>query len=256
MTLRVFGPPGAWAAGQRVTLSTDESHYLVRVRRGRPGATVELLDGEAAGWIAVLVSVDGPGRAAVLELRAPRASAFPPPVPLLLLLVVPEPRATLDALTIASEQGATEVVLIEGEHSPGGVPSSERITRTLRAAQRQCGRLSPPRVWGPTSLAQALQASADRPGWVASPPRARLSDPGERPTDGPLDARVEVDPDTGARLLIGPEGGLSAAEQALAEGAGLRPLALGPWVLRTPTAVSAGLARLWGAVREGRAQPP
>lgn len=233
--LRVFAPPGAWAVGTRVRLPADESHYLVRVRRARVGAEVELLDGEAAAWHATLVAVDE--RTAEVELRAPRAGAAVPPM--VVLLVVPEPRATLEALTLASELAASEVVLVDGDHSPAGLPSPERVTRTLRAAQRQCGRDRPPRVERAASLADALERTAALPGWVASVPERRLATP------------VEVDPGAGARLLVGPEGGLSDAEEALAVRAGLRPLALGPWVLRTPTAVAAGLARLWSAVAAG-----
>jgi 16S rRNA (uracil1498-N3)-methyltransferase len=222
----------AWAVGVRVRLSAEESRYLLRVRRARIGAPVELLDGVATCWHAVLVAADE--RAAVLELRAPRAAVAV--VPLVLLLVVPEPRATLEALTLASELAASEVLLVEGDHSPAGLPSPERIARTLQAAQRQCGRDRPPRVERAASLAAALEHTAGRPGWVASVPERRLATP------------VEVAPGTGARLLVGPEGGLSAAEDALAVQAGLRPLALGPWVLRTPSAVAAGLARLLTSV--------
>lgn len=233
--LRVFAATpsaaeDAWAPGLRVRLSADESHYLVRVRRARAGMAVELLDGEGAAWHAVLVAVDD--RNAVVELGAPRAAVAV--VPLALLLVVPEPRATLEALTLASELAATVVHLVDGDHSPAGVPSPERIARTLRAAQRQCGRDRPPQVERPTSLAEALERTAAYPGWVASVPERHLATP------------VEVDPRVGARLLVGPEGGLSDAEEALAVRAGLRPLALGPWVLPTPTAIAAGLARMLG----------
>jgi 16S rRNA (uracil1498-N3)-methyltransferase len=229
---RVFASAGAWAPGLRVRLSAEESHYLVRVRRARAGTTVDLLDGEATAWHGTLVAVDD--RAAMVELVAPRPAMAV--VPLVLVLVVPEPRATLEALTLASELGASEVLLVRGDHSPAGVPSPDRIARTLRAAQRQCGRPAPPRVQPATSLPAALERTAPQPGWVASASRRGLATP------------VAVDPRAGARLLVGPEGGLSAAEDALAEQAGLRPLALGPWVLRTPSAVAAGLARLQGGV--------
>jgi 16S rRNA (uracil1498-N3)-methyltransferase len=50
-------------------------------------------------------------------------------------------------------------------------------------------------------------------------------------------------------LLIGPEGGLSAAEIELAQQAGFNPIRFGPRVMRTETAAVAALAVLqarWG----------
>jgi 16S rRNA (uracil1498-N3)-methyltransferase len=47
-----------------------------------------------------------------------------------------------------------------------------------------------------------------------------------------------------AALLIGPEGGLSETELALAAKLGFEPLRLGPRVLRTETAGLAALAAL------------
>ncbi len=231
MSPRVFHAPGSWQAGQTLSLDPDETRYLTRVRRVATGRGVEVLDGEGAHWDAELI--DDPGRAAVLRLLAPRPS--PPAMPLALLLIVPEPRATLDALIHASELAATAVHLVPGDHSPGGLPSAPRIARTLRAAQRQCGRPLPPRVHGPQPLATALSATEALPGWQASVPARAHPTP------------VTVDPARGARLLVGPEGGLSDAERQQATDAGLRPMGLGPWILRTPTAVAAGLARLSGS---------
>ena len=51
--------------------------------------------------------------------------------------------------------------------------------------------------------------------------------------------------------MIGPEGGLSADEIALAEQNGFLPVALGPRVLRTETAPVAAMALcqwLWGDI--------
>lgn len=231
MSVRAFHPPGRWAAGQRLILDTEESHYLLRVRRIRPGSALELLDGQAARWHTRLVEIRD--RRAVVELLRPRASVTV--MPLELVLVMPEPRATLESITHACELGATAIWLVKGDHSPGAVPSPERIAKTITAAQRQCGRPIPPTMHGPLSLTQALASTAHRPGHVA-----QLHDPHRANPVG-------VDPDLGARLLVGPEGGLSPPEQAAAADADLRPLSLGPWVLRAPTAVSAGLARLQGA---------
>jgi 16S rRNA (uracil1498-N3)-methyltransferase len=150
------------------------------------------------------------------------------------LLGLPETAATLDALTQASELAATQIVLVRCERSQGHAPSSARIERVLRAAMRQCGRPSPPSLLGAPpgdlwSLTDALAHRSELPGVLGDP------SPGEfRPPDS----------GAGLRLLVGPEGGLSPAEVEAARLAGFRGVCLGPWILRTPTAVVALLARL------------
>jgi 16S rRNA (uracil1498-N3)-methyltransferase len=154
---------------------------------------------------------------------------------------LPEPAATLDALTGASELGATQIVLVRCERSQGHAPAAARIERVLRAAVRQCGRPSSPELLGdpPWSLADALAHRSELPGVFGDP----------RPAEHPqLDGRPDagLDATGGLRLLVGPEGGLSPAEIEAARVAGFRGVCLGPWILRTPTAVVALLARLSG----------
>ena len=48
-------------------------------------------------------------------------------------------------------------------------------------------------------------------------------------------------------VLLGPEGGLTPAEDGRARDAGLRALSLGPFVLRTEVAVTASIAAV-GAI--------
>ena len=48
-------------------------------------------------------------------------------------------------------------------------------------------------------------------------------------------------------VLIGPEGGLSAAERQLAQAAGYRPVRMGPRILRTETAAVVALSLLQAA---------
>jgi len=53
-------------------------------------------------------------------------------------------------------------------------------------------------------------------------------------------------------VLIGPEGGLSETERALATAGGFTPVRLGPRVLRTetaPVAAQAAIQTLWGDFR-------
>lgn len=227
MSTRVFftGP----VAGERVALDRDESHYLRRVRRLRDGAELEAIDARGSVWLAELVG----GDAHASELRLLRERPVPAPArELVLLLGLPEPSALLDLLPALCELGVAEIVLVRCARSQGAAPGPERIQRVLRAAQRQCGRPTPPAVSGPLPFAAALAHRGDLPGFFAwEELRAAASEP--------LAPGL-----AGARLCVGPEGGFLAEEAAALAGAGFRALGLGPYTLRTGTAAMVGLARL------------
>jgi 16S rRNA (uracil1498-N3)-methyltransferase len=63
----------------------------------------------------------------------------------------------------------------------------------------------------------------------------------EAPGAQPLDRAIPAAP-AGVAILIGPEGGLTVDEVALATGAGFTIVTLGPRILRTETAAIATLA--------------
>lgn len=227
MSVRVFHPPGdALQPGASVELDREESHYLLRVRRARPGDAIEVLDGAGGRWRATVEARTGAGLATVV-LDVPVA----PPSPIrevVLLLALPEPKATLEALSGACAGGAACVVLVASERSQTALPGADRIDRIMRATMRQCGRPAPPPVRGPVVFEEALAERGELPGVVADPQ-------GEA---------QEIPAGTGVRFLVGPEGGLSTTELDLTRAAGFCPLSLGPWMLRTETAVTAGLSRL------------
>jgi 16S rRNA (uracil1498-N3)-methyltransferase len=252
MTVRAFVPGElalpAVQVGQGIELDEDESRYLLKVRRVRPGESVELLDGRGHRCIATLASA---GRRACMQVVATVGEPAACPTRILLLGLA-EPAATLDALTGACELGATQVVLVRCERSQGHAPSIARIERVLRAAMRQCGRPSPPELLGAPpgdawSLADALAHRNDLPGIhgdLSSSSRGEPRPPCLTPGDSSTSTDAPPTPHPGLRLLVGPEGGLCPAEIEAARVAGFRGVCLGPWILRTPTAVVALLARL------------
>lgn len=227
MTLRVFHRQPGLASGAEVELSRDESHYLVRVRRAREGDAIDIIDGEAI-HDGVVITADA--RSARVRVERQRESPRVPPIALGLGL--PDPKATLEAITLACEAGVDTIDLVRCEHSHHAVPSTDRIDRVVEAAQRQCGRPRRPAVNGPVALPDWLAAEDDRPGFVAAPtpPAGTRTHPPDR--------------GMGARVLIGPEGGLSPSEVDAAVAAGFLPLSLGPWILRTPTAAAVAVGLL------------
>lgn len=228
MTTRVFVEPDGLRAGAEFPLSPDESHYVLRVRRLAPGDALEALDGTGRVFVGTVARADG--KACVVQIGSPIERA--PGPARVVLLGRPDPRAALEALTAASEAGATHVVLLRTAFAHHAVPSPARIDRTLRASQRQCGRPLAPRV----EIGEDLAATLSRD-W---PPPAFVAEPCATEAPPVLDARA------GATVLIGPEGGLTADELARARAAGFAPLSLSPWILRTQTAVAAALGRLYG----------
>lgn len=229
MSLRVFATADALAPGRAVLLEAEESHYLRRVRRARDGAEVEVIDGAGGLWLARVVG--GDARESQVEIVEARPLPIPPRT-VTLLLGLPEPPATLEVLTQACELGVAAVVLVRCARSQGNVPGGARIDRVLRASQRQCGRPTAPTISGPIALTEALVAPGAGASFVAWE-ALRGQEEG---------AALAVPPT--ARLLVGPEGGLTEEEAAAAINAGFAPLALGPWTLRSETAALVGLCRL------------
>jgi 16S rRNA (uracil1498-N3)-methyltransferase len=130
-----------------------------------------------------------------------------------------------EALTLATEAGATEVRLVRARRSPPGEPKLDRLDRVVRAAVTQCGRAAIPELRAPTSWTDALDGCPEAR-WLADAD----GDDAPPPTASPL------------AVAVGPEGGLDAEERALLVGAGFLPVRLGPHTLRSPTAVAAALA--------------
>lgn len=217
MTVRVFA--SATELGP-LTLGAEESHYLVRVRRARPGASIEVLGPDGGGWRAEVEVADTKrARVVLLEALDPR-----PPWPIDLAVALPDAKAAAEVIARATESGARSLTFLETEHSQPGRLNPDRIERVTTAARRQCGRLDPLPVRGPLPLHTWLESP--RTGFIASPgPTA-----GSSPPAGPLD------------VLIGPEGGLHPDEERRARGCGLVPLSLGPYILRTEVAVTAAVA--------------
>ena len=217
MTVRVFASAAELGP---VTLDAEESHYLVRVRRARPGTTIEVLAHDGGGWRAQVEIADAKrAQVVVLEALAPR-----PPWPIDLAVALPDAKAAAEVIARATESGARSLTFLETEHSQPGRLNPERIERVTTAARRQCGRLVPLPLYGPLPLHTWLESP--RSGFIAAP------SPGTKPAPpaGPVD------------VLVCPEGGLHPEEERRAQASGLIPLSLGPYILRTEVAVTAAVA--------------
>lgn len=207
-------------------LPDEPSHHLLRVLRLRPGEAFQAADGQ--GWQGVL-TVEGEQRGQV-SARVTSRWPLPPPTPRCVLLGAPKGPALEDALVMGTEAGATVFQLVQARFTPPGAPRLDRLQRVVASAVAQCGRADTPEIRESAPLRAALER--------LGPPRAgelrvtaRPGAPTIAPTAGPL------------WVAVGPEGGWAPEEEELLEAAGFVAASLGPFILRTPTAVVASLAR-------------
>ena len=139
---------------------------------------------------------------------------------------------------MAVQLGAVRIRLVRSERTlasmdQGGL-QADKLRKRLREACRQCLRARPPFLEPSACFADALRWDG------ASPPlRLIMSERGGGPLPAlPFDDAIEV------RVLVGPEGGFTAAELDAARAAQWLAVSLGPHPLKTPTAVAAALAGL------------
>jgi 16S rRNA (uracil1498-N3)-methyltransferase len=227
---------GPLIAGRRHTIDGDAANHIARVLRLRQGDPLTVFDGgggEHAARVeefrkgAVIVSVDE-------QLPVTRES----PLPITLAQGVSRGERMDWVVQKATELGVTRIIPVLTERSVVRLDAQQAQRKRLHwqaiaiAACEQSGRDRIPGVDLPLTLAE-FAGNAD-----SRATRVLLSPTGsQRVADLP---RAEG----GIVVLIGPEGGLSEAEQRAALAAGFVAVRLGPRVLRTETAAIAALTLL------------
>jgi 16S rRNA (uracil1498-N3)-methyltransferase len=208
-------------------LDDADRHHLERVLRTRPGEEVTVSDGRG-GFRACVYGAGG----SLEPTSAPEWRAAPTPSITIAFAVTKadKPELTVQKLTelgadrIVPFVAGRSVVRWDGERAQRHV---ERLRRVAREAAMQCRRIHLPEVADLSDFAQ-----------VSTLPGAARADVGGAPPSL-----------TRPTLLIGPEGGWSDDERAVA----LPTVGLGDYVLRAETAAITAMALLAG-LRSGRVQ--
>ncbi|MCC7428807.1 MAG: 16S rRNA (uracil(1498)-N(3))-methyltransferase [Alphaproteobacteria bacterium] len=222
--------------GQSVALTEGQAHYLFGVMREGPGARVLVFNGRDGEWLAEVTGASRrKGTLACLERTRVQDG-----VPDLWLLFAPVKKARTDFIVEkAVELGVARILPVTTEFTSAERFRRDKAEAHLREAAEQCGRLSLPGVADPVPLARMLA------GW--NPARRILwADEAKTGEGAARDVLAAAAPGPWA-VLVGPEGGFSAAERdRLGAAAFVTPVALGPRILRAETAAVALLA-LWQA---------
>jgi 16S rRNA (uracil1498-N3)-methyltransferase len=233
----LLAKPGDLVEGGLVNLDSTESHHAAGPLRRSPGDRVVLADGAGVVAEGVLRRVSGGG--CEVEVVALRRETEPPEHELRVALSVLHGRAMDWAVQKAVEIGVGGLIPVCAERSQLRIrAASGRLghwRRVSRQALKQCHRPWEMELAEPVVLNELVESRGEGGGLVADRTGCALH---------------ELAVETGALLLVGPEGGFSEAESMALEAAGWPRMRLGRYVLRAETAVTVGAAMLVERLRK------
>ncbi|NEQ29012.1 MAG: 16S rRNA (uracil(1498)-N(3))-methyltransferase [Microcoleus sp. SIO2G3] len=213
----------------QIALTADQQHYLQRVLRLQTGDRFIAIDGQGHWWLSAIA----PDRTAqILESIEVQTEL---PIGLTLLMAMPK-NGMDDIVRQATELGVSAIAPILSERTLLQ-PSSQKLDRWRRIAQEaaeQSERQIIPQIFEPIAFRDALPQfnSGQRFIGVTRSNASHL----QRCLTAPLDDSIV--------MAIGPEGGWSEAEVAMAIAAGFQPVSLGKRILRAVTAAIAALTMI------------
>jgi 16S rRNA (uracil1498-N3)-methyltransferase len=225
---------GALEAGRTVVLDPTEARHLTGALRRRPGDEIVLADGSGAVAEAKLVAIEK-GRVEA-EILSVRNEPEPKSEGVTLALAMIDNRAMDWAVQKAVEVGIGRFVPIETERAQvrgrdlGG--RVEHWRRIAMQALKQCRRPWAMVVTEVVPLATLVDGGSEQAGGVVAD--------SEGSSLGELPKTAEN------LLVVGPEGGFTAAEKQLFDRRGWPRLRLGPHILRSETAAVVGAAMMVG----------
>jgi 16S rRNA (uracil1498-N3)-methyltransferase len=227
-----------------IALAPAQHHYLTRVLRLQLGGQFQAIDGTGKLYICELIANNSrvvTGDAQINEIIIALDRPLPPAIALICAL--PKGNNFDDIVRACTELGATTIYPAISDRTLLN-PSPQKLSRWCKIAQEsaeQSERLTIPTIIEPQSL-QAIfsQLPSDSPKYLCE---AR----GEHPHLLTCLQARSID-NTPIILAIGPEGGWTDAEIALAGASGFQLVSLGRQILRTITAPIVALSIVAAAI--------
>ncbi len=223
-------------------LPPDAAHHASRVLRLRVGDAVQMFDGIGNECHGIIVDLSGK-RVIVDDIRTVQAERESPLRTVLAQALCSSEKMDW-VIQKATELGVTEIQPLDTERSVARL-SAERAEKRLQhwqqvaiSACEQSGR----------NVLPIIQPPLDIMAWLSTM-RAQQCSKFILLPEGAQSLHAQAEPQGQAVLMIGAEGGFTAAESDTALQCGFTPIRLGARVMRTETAAVAGLTALqmlWG----------
>ncbi|HEY4759152.1 MAG TPA: 16S rRNA (uracil(1498)-N(3))-methyltransferase [Thermoguttaceae bacterium] len=210
-----------------VSLSGPEAHHLINVMRARLGARVVLFDGSGAEFLAQVETI---GRNHV-ELGILSREEVDRELPFLLTLGVALPKGERQKWLVekAVELGVARLAPLKTQWGVAQPVQQalERLRRTVIEASKQCGRNRLMEICEPREWSDFVAETRGEPFRLLAHPNASRQKNELLRSDEPIKSVL---------LAVGPEGGFTDKEVALAVKAGWCTVDLGQRILRVETA--------------------
>jgi 16S rRNA (uracil1498-N3)-methyltransferase len=220
--------------GKGVAVPADEgqTHYLLHVMRAKPGQRVALFNGRHGEWLAEITAMSKRGLSFTCLDQTEKQAVGPD----LWLLFAPIKKTPSDYLVQkATELGVSRLMPVFTRRTIVARVNGERMAANAIEAAEQSGRLTVPVIADAMALDKALKD------WPAGRALYFCDEAGDAKA---LAKAAEAGP---AAILTGPEGGFDPAERAMLRALPfVRPVSLGPRILRADTAALSALA-VWQA---------
>lgn len=217
--------------------------------RLRAGEEIRLIDGNSI-WAAELTEVSDKGTAARITAALPS-----PEAPCKAILWQGLPKADKLELIVqkSTELGvkavlpvAMEYCIAKADKGDRDEKKRERLQRIALEAAKQSGRACIPEVNRTVSFAEAMKIAQECDlvliAWEEEHALSMFAEVRQYVQANGIPGKVMI--------IIGPEGGISAAEVEKLKNIGAKPVTLGPRILRTETAGLCALSVLWTALGE------
>ena len=228
-------------ANDTVTIVGEDASHIALSLRMAVGDALTLCDNEGLDYDAEIISITR--ECVTLAVKGKTPSESEPPYTICLYQCLPKGEKFETVIQKAVECGVSRIVPVQSSRCIAQLKDSSadkklaRFNRIAEEACKQSGRGRLTKVLPPVSFREAIRRMAEsEAAFLCYENEDGLTLSGYLPEAAPREIA----------FLVGPEGGLSADEVAMAKEAGVVSVSLGKRILRTETAAPFVLAILSG----------